>query len=101
METIYRKAKVCDLNPLCNLWDKLDRSHVRYHPTYILDSNIFEKRKRYIKKQLRSKKGFIYVAEHKGRIIGFIHGRIEDNPSILKIKKIGYQNFFIFNYFSF
>lgn len=89
MEITYRKAKLEDLETISRFWDKLDKTHIRYHPLYRLEDNILEKRKKYIKKQIERRDAFIYLAEGQGRIIGFADGRVEDRAPILKIKKIG------------
>ncbi len=90
MKIIYRKAKLDDFNNFLNLWEKLDKSQTRYHPSYVLDTkNILRKRKKHFKEKLRSKDSFIYVAEYKGKLIGSLMGEVKNFSPIMKIKKMG------------
>ena len=70
MRVNYRKAKLDDLDALCSL----------------------STRRKFVRKQLKSRKNFIYLAEHKTKIIGFARGKVEDNPPIFQVKKAGVIN---------
>jgi len=89
MKITYRKAKIKDFNSFLPLWEKLDKSQVKYHSIYILDKNIIGKRERYFKKLLKGKGSFVYVAEYKGALIGFLVGEVKDTSPIFKIKRMG------------
>lgn len=89
MTANYRKATKKDLDVLCLLWDKLNKSHIKYHQSYLLAKNHPSTLRKFLKERLEDKKSLAYLAEHQGKIIGFVLGRIKERPPIFKLKREG------------
>jgi len=87
-----RKARISDLDQIVELGYKLLKHHCRYRNYYQTSPNKAERikhQKKYFRKELKSRNSHFLVAEQHGRLIGYVIGKIVNNPIILKEKKHG------------
>lgn len=90
-----RKATVKDIDSIMELNQDLINFHIRilekHKPQHNKDfkekPNAKKTIRRFIKKLIRSKKGFVIVVENNDKLIGYLVAMIEKNIPIFKLKK--------------
>ena len=93
-----RKARLDDVDKIVELWKEFmnehDKAVLRKNPS--LKHFIARKKnaagifRKFVKKNIVSKYGVIFVAETNDNLIGYSLNLIKDNIIVYKIKKIGY-----------
>lgn len=95
---LVRKAALRDIPSVVTIWNEFMKDHVNTVLKRNKKLSIYTPRKEkaentyraFIKKQLKSGKGAIFLAEADATIAGYILVLIKDEIPIFKLKKIGY-----------
>ena len=82
MDFRIRKATQKDYEGLNELFTEVDALHRKALPDVFIEPDGPARAKEYIKGIIESENAGLFVAEHNGQIIGFVHAYIQQSPSI-------------------
>lgn len=87
-----RRATINDLNDILSLTRKLWDYHVPFDPLWRTGQQMRKHDQQWYRTKLRSKNFRVYVAERRGKIIGFFSGQIRPSGKALRYKYQGFIN---------
>jgi len=89
---IVRKAKIKDVKEISSLHYFLMKYHRKIDKYYSFKKNCKAIYSKYIRKLIRSKNALVVVAVVNKKIVGYMLGKIEKRPPVLKVGKFGHLN---------
>ncbi|MFQ6057267.1 MAG: GNAT family N-acetyltransferase [Anaerolineae bacterium] len=90
MEIIVRRARLKDVNDILPLWEEMMRFHAALDPRLEVGPRGVDYMRQVIPDWLRSEACCVLVAEVEGHIVGYIAGRVADNPPIFRLRAYGH-----------
>ena len=87
-----RRATSKDLKDIMSLARKLWDYHIPLDPLWRSGQQMRKHDRQWYRTKLRSKNFRVYVAEHKGKIIGFFSGQIRPSSRALRYRYQGFIN---------
>jgi len=89
-EIIVRRAGLRDVDDLLPLWEEMMRFHAALDPRLEVGSEGASYMRGVFREWLRSEDCRVLVAEAEGQIVGYIVGRVADNPPIFRLRTYGH-----------
>ncbi|MFC1768559.1 GNAT family N-acetyltransferase [Nanoarchaeota archaeon] len=95
---MIRKAKLNDMGAILELWDQFIMDHDKivfrekpsFRPYLKIKKNGRSIVEEFYKKHIRSKNGQVFIAEDKGKPIGYCLVYIDNNIPVFELEKLGY-----------
>ena len=84
-----REARIGDLGVIVDLWQQMIEHHTRLSPHFTLAEDGKEKFSKYLAKKFSEKSTRLIVAEHDGKVVGFMLGLLSPNVPVFKERTMG------------
>jgi ribosomal protein S18 acetylase RimI-like enzyme len=89
-DIVVRRAELRDLGDILPLWEEMMRFHAALDPRLEVGPEGASYMRRVFREWLGSKDCWVLVAEAEGQIVGYIVGRVADNPPVFRLQTYGH-----------
>lgn len=89
-EIVVRRAGLRDVDDILPLWEEMMRFHAALDPRLEVGPEGASYMRRVFREWLRSEDCRVLVAEAEGEIVGYIVGRVADNPPVFRLRTYGH-----------
>ena len=88
-DVIVREAVIGDLLPIAHLWKELMEFHFARDPYFEVKKDVESVFTEFVKGNILSERGVVFVAEIEGEVVGFCHGTVAHYPPVHLIAEYG------------
>ena len=90
LDIVLRRAELRDLGDILLLWEEMMRFHAALDPRLEVGSEGASYMRQVFREWLGSEDCRVLVAEAEGQIVGYIVGRVADNPPVFRLRTYGH-----------